>query len=89
MALPSGLKLTSETKMILRSHIDDHEGKLSDKEYILAEAVSIQNELSIAQAQDILNQKTVYPYIKSLLDKGIILVKEELKQGFKANMIPL
>ena len=84
VALPSGLKLNSETKLIIRSHIDDYEGELSEKEYLLAEAISIQNELSINQVQDILEQKTVYPYIKSLLDKGIVLVKEELKTGFKA-----
>ncbi len=84
VALPSGLKLNSETKLIIRAHIDDFSGELSDKEYILAEAISIQNELTISQVQDILDQKTVYPYIKALLDKGIILVKEELKAGFKA-----
>ena len=84
IALPSGLKLASETKLIIREHIDDYDGVLSDKEYILAEAVSIQNELTIAQVQDILQQKTVYPHIKSLMDKGIVLIKEELKAGFKA-----
>ncbi len=83
VALPSGLKLNSETKLIIRAHIDDFSGELSDKEYILAEAISIQNELTISQVQDILDQKTVYPYIKALLDKGIILIKEELKAGFK------
>jgi len=84
VALPSGLKLSSETKLIVRSHIDDFEGELSDKEYMLAEAVSIQHELTIAQVQQILDQKTVFPYIKSLMDKGIVLVKEELKEGFRA-----
>jgi len=86
VALPSGLKLNSETKLIVRSHIDDYMGELNDKEYLLAEAISLQNELSIGQVQDILQQKTVYPYIKSLLDKGILLIKEELKEGFKAKM---
>ena len=61
VALPSGLKLNSQTKLIARSHIDDYMGDLNDKEYMLAEAISIQNELTIAQVQDILNQKTVYP----------------------------
>ncbi len=84
VALPSGLKLSSETKLIVRSHIDDYEGELTDKEYMLAEAVSLQNELTIGQVQEILDQKTVYPHIKSLIDKGIVLVKEELKEGFKA-----
>ena len=83
IALPSGLKLNSETKLISNFHIDDIELELNDKEYLLAEAISIHKELSISQAQDILQQKTVYPYIKSLLEKEILVVKEELKSGFK------
>ncbi len=86
VALPSGLKLSSETKLIARAHVDESPYELSDKEYMLAEAISIQNELTINQVQEILDQKTVYPYIKSLLDKGIILIKEELKEGFKSKM---
>ena len=87
VALPTGLKLNSETKLIARNEIEDHFDELSDKEYMLAEAISIQNELTINQVQDILNQKTVYPYIKSLLDKEILYIKEELKQKFKAKKI--
>lgn len=84
VALPTGLKLNSETKLIARTHIDDHFDNLTDKEYILAEAISIQNELTIHEAQEILDQKTVYPIIKSLLDKEILYIKEELKEKFKA-----
>ena len=84
VALPSGLKLNSETKLISMQHIDEYKNDLSDKEYLIAEAVSIQNELTINQVQDILDQKTVYPIIKSLLDKEILYIKEELKEKFKA-----
>lgn len=86
VALPSGLKLNSETKLISMQHIDDYRNELTDKEYMIAEAVSIQNELTINQVQEILDQKTVYPIIKSLLDKEILYIKEELKQKFKAKM---
>ncbi|MBT8231219.1 MAG: primosomal protein N' [Saprospiraceae bacterium] len=86
VAMPSGLKLNSETKLIAREHIDSTEYTLTDKEYMLAEAISIQDEITINQAQDILNQKTVYPLIKSLLDKNILYIKEELKSKFKAKV---
>jgi len=87
VALPTGLKLNSETKLISMQHIDQYQSELTDKEYMLAEAVSIQNELTISQVQDILQQKTVYPIIKSLLDKEILYVKEELKTKFKAKKV--
>ncbi|MBT8229398.1 MAG: primosomal protein N', partial [Bacteroidia bacterium] len=86
VALPTGLKLNSETRLIARQDIDDRMAYLNDKEYLLAEAISIQNEITINQAQEILEQKTVYPLIKSLLDKDILYVKEELKEKFKAKM---
>ncbi len=83
VALPTGLKLNSETKLIATPNIDDHFDKLTEKEYLLAEAISIQNEITISQAQEIIEQKTVYPLVKSLLDKNVLFVKEELKEKFK------
>ncbi len=87
VAMPSGLKLNSETKLIATEHIDNSEFQLTDKEYMLAEAISIQDEITISQAQEILDQKTVYPLIKSLLDKNILYIKEELKEKFKAKKV--
>ena len=80
VALPSGLKLSSETKVVLNSEVSIDEVDLTDDEYLVAEALTIQEELTIQVIQDILNKKTVYPVIRSLLDKKILFVKEELKQ---------
>ncbi|KXK39279.1 MAG: primosomal protein N' [Saprospiraceae bacterium] len=85
IAMPSGLKLESETKVILRDYnLALDSVPLSDDEYLIAEAVSIQNELTILQIQDILNKKTIFPVLRGLLDKGIITIKEELIEKFKA-----
>lgn len=84
VALPTGLKLSSETKLIAVEGIDTYKLELDEKEYLIAEAISIQNELSIQQVQEILNQKTVYPVIKSLLEKQVLYIKEELKSKFSA-----
>ncbi len=86
VALPSGLKLNSETKIISNADYDDLQQELTDDEYLVVEAVSIQNELSIDQIREILNKKTVYPVIHSLLSMSIILIKEELQQGYKPRM---
>lgn len=84
VAVPSGLKLSSETKLLHNATIDIHELDLDDEEYLVVEALSIQHELTIEQIRDILNKKTVYPIIKQLLHKRAILVKEELATKFKA-----
>lgn len=83
VALPGGLKLSSETKLLINHDKNWQEEDLNDDEYLVAEALSIQNELTVALIQDILNKKTVYPVIKSLLLKQILLVKEELTFKFK------
>ncbi len=87
VAMPSGLKLESETKIVFNGEFDDVAAELNDDEYLVAEAVSIQNELTILQIQDILNKKTIFPILRSLLDKRIISIKEELIEKFKARMV--
>lgn len=87
IAMPSGLKLESETKVVYNSDFDEMAASLTDDEYLVAEAVSIQNELTILQIQDILNKKTIFPVLRSLLDKKVISVKEELIEKYKPKMV--
>ncbi len=86
VALPAGLKLNSETKLILNQDFQFDIHELNDQEYILTEALEIQHELSIGEAKDILNRKSIYPIIRSLLDLGAITVREELVQRFKPKL---
>jgi primosomal protein N' (replication factor Y) (superfamily II helicase) len=87
VAMPAGLKLESETRVVFNGEMDDITEDLNDDEYLVAEAVSIQNELTILQIQDILNKKTIFPILRSLLDKRIISIKEELIEKFKPRMV--
>ncbi len=86
-ALPAGLKLSSETRLLLNPYYEDNFAELNDKEYLIAEALSIQQELSIDDVRKILNQKTVYPIINSLLLKRVLYLKEELKQKYKPRTV--
>ena len=83
VALPAGLKLASETKFVINSGINLDDLDLSDDEYLITEAMSIQQELTTAVIQDILDKKTVYPIIKSLMHKRVLYIKEELKHRYK------
>lgn len=86
-ALPSGLKLASETKLVLSPIFDDDFTDLNDREYLIAEALTIQNELTIDEVRKIVNLKSVYHLIDSLLDKKVILIEEELKQKYKPKTV--
>ncbi len=84
VALPSGLKLNSETKVVASQLLEDQLAYLEDDEGMVADAIFNNNELGIEDIRTILNKKTVYPVIKSLLDKELIFIREELKQKYKA-----
>ncbi len=91
-ALPAGLKLTSETKVLLRPDFEEEHFsiyELKDKEYTIIEALFRRMEMSIAEMQEVIDQKTIYPYIKSLLDKKLIYIREELKTKYKPKMIDM
>lgn len=86
MALPSGLKLESQT-IIMPGDVDYQDEHLSDEEFLVAEAISIRQELTINEVKSILNKKTIYPVIRALLDKEIIKIKEELIERFSEKKI--
>ncbi|MCW3072604.1 MAG: priA [Bacteroidetes bacterium] len=84
-ALPGGLRLASETRIILNADYKDQleTKELSEKEYAIIEALEVRNVLSLDDVSQIIDQKTVYPVIKVLIEKGIVLIQEELKEKFK------
>jgi primosomal protein N' (replication factor Y) len=87
VALPGGLRLSSETKVLIHDDFNDDMSDLTDSEYMVAEALTIRNVLTIEEVKDILEKKTVYPLIRSLLDKKVIKLKEELIAKYKPKKV--
>ncbi len=86
-ALPSGLKLNSETKLALNTEYDFKKETLSDNEYILLEALETRNVLTYNEASQILSVKNPQPVIKQLLAKKLVLLFEEVKEKYKPKMV--
>lgn len=86
-AMPSNLKLASETRISLSPLYDHSFEGLSDKEFLVTEALSIQGELSLDEIRDILGQKTIYPVIHQLIEKRIIYLKEEMQTKFQPKTV--
>ncbi len=82
-ALPSALKLASETKIILNPKFNKDYSLLNEKEYLIVEALEIQNILTITEVSNIINQIKVIPLIKTLIEKGVVLIEEELTERYK------
>ncbi len=85
-ALPSSLKLASETKILLHAEYREAMEGLSDNEYLIVEALEVRNELNLAEISEILGIKNIHSYIKRLIEKKAIVVEEELKRRYKPKM---
>jgi primosomal protein N' (replication factor Y) len=82
-ALPAALKLASETKIVLLKDVSYDKALLSDKEFLIIDALEIQPELKVSDIVSLLGQKTVFPLLKGLFEKGIIHISEEISERFK------
>jgi len=82
-ALPSALKLASETKIVLNKDFEYDRSTLHDKEFLIVEALDIQPELTISDISKLLSQKTVMPILKGLFEKNIINISEEVSDRYK------
>jgi len=86
-ALPAVMKMQSETKIVLSPLFDGNMAHLSDEEYLIAEALSMQEELSVQEVQKILQKKSVSKLLKRLFEKKVIFLSEEMKERYKPKMI--
>lgn len=82
-ALPSALKLASETRIMLNKNFEYDRTSLHDKEFLIVQALDIQPELTVSDIVKLLGQKTVMPVLKLLFEKNIIHISEEVTERYK------
>ncbi|MEY3417713.1 MAG: hypothetical protein RL060_1825 [Bacteroidota bacterium] len=82
-AMPSGLKLSSESRVQLNPEFNSEINTLNPKEVLIFEELKIKEALTYNEIELLLGQKNIYPLIKSLLDKKAILLFELLKEKYK------
>lgn len=82
-AVPSNLKLSSESILMWNEEHGLDFSNLGDEEYLVAEALELKKELRLNEVQQILDASHVYPVIKKLIDKKVCYVWEELRDKYK------
>lgn len=82
-ALPTALKLSSESQIVLNPDFEPGSIALNEKEAALLTAVQSQEAISLTLASQITEQKKVFPIIKGLMEKGVLLMEEELADKYK------
>ncbi len=88
-ALPSGLKVSSESKIQLNPNFEDLEEKIpfADKELLIIEMLEKKEALTFDEVSLIVGKKSGSSLIKSLIKKNRIIVFEEVKEKFTPKII--
>ncbi|MDO9554306.1 primosomal protein N' [Rhodonellum sp.] len=83
-ALPSGLKLSSQSKIQLNPSYDSDQSPypLDAREEIILQALASKKELSYEECEDLLGIKSIQGIIKSLIIKEAILVFEKVMEKY-------
>jgi primosomal protein N' (replication factor Y) len=82
-ALPSTLKLSSETYLIIHPDAYWDEAMLSDDEFLIIEALSIQQRLSISDLKGILQKNQIIKPANRLVTLGFASWEEEIVKKYK------
>jgi primosomal protein N' (replication factor Y) len=83
-AMPSGLKLSSESKIQLNPAFDFESSRqeFSDLEMLILNVLERDRVIAYSEAERILQIKSYLKVIKSLIGKGAILIFEEVKEKY-------
>lgn len=81
-ALPSGLKLESETMVVYNPDFEAS-GPLPPKEQLLLDLLSADPEQCVTQLEKAAGIRNILPVVRSLLEKEAVCIKEELKRSYK------
>ena len=89
IALPSGLKLSSESYVQLHPEFNPETNTypLSDDEDMLVDALSDKQFLSYQNISELFDGSNFYPVIKSLIKKEIVIIFEKVKEKYKPKII--
>jgi len=82
-ALPTHLKLSSETILIYNDEYGDDFSELDNEEYLVAEALLIKKELRLSEVQMVSDIIHVYPLIKRLIEKKVCYAWEAFNDTYK------
>ncbi|MBT5858991.1 MAG: DEAD/DEAH box helicase, partial [Flavobacteriales bacterium] len=83
VALPSSLKLASESKIIVHPNFDGDMGELNDKEHAIITNLTLKEKLTVSDVIDLTNTISVFPIINELIRKEVVQIEEELHDSFK------
>ena len=83
VALPSVFRLSSESAVVLWPGFEPDSHTLNESEYRITEALLQKKKLTIAEVSKIVGYQKVLPLLKTMIERRLITMEEELKQQYK------
>ncbi|HLN73076.1 MAG TPA: primosomal protein N' [Prolixibacteraceae bacterium] len=85
-ALPTGLKLESQTKISLQPEYEIPDD-LSEKENSVLLLLESRKTATIQDLNQFLGQRSSYPILKLLLEKNAVVVEEQIRESYKPRLV--
>ena len=86
-AVPGAFLLESETLILRNTEVEIEESQLEDDEFLVFEALQHQSSLKVHEVSAIVDRKNVLPILNRLLEKNVILLKEEIYEQYKPKLV--
>lgn len=85
-ALPSGLKLESESVVVFNPDYNDDD-RLTKAEQHVLDLMECLRKQKVLDLQKVVEVKNVLPIVKNLLEKGALSMHEELRQNYRPRTV--
>ena len=83
-ALPSGLKLESETSLVVNAdYEEDEQDRLTEREAVLLQALSTQGRLTVHEIEKLTGLRNTLPVLRRLVEREAVFVSERLRANYK------
>ena len=83
-ALPSGLKLESETSLTINADFEEEaDDRLTEREAVLMQALSAQGRLTVHELEKATGLRNTLPVLRRLVEREAIFVSERLRANYK------
>lgn len=85
-ALPSGLKIESETQLMLNGDAEIDAALLTEKELLVIDKLPADEKISVLDLVKETGLKNILPVVRSLLEKEYLIISEELRDAFRPKL---
>lgn len=82
-ALPSHLKLASETKFEIHPEYNENYVELNERESEIVDFLEHKEVCDLKELSDLIGLKTIQPIVKKLIEQRVLISREEIRRRYK------